>query len=120
MPIAPLLTVVAVVLVALTGILLTVRGWPFTAGLTTIHKLASLAVVAVAGLGLYRLLRSPGAPAVVTAALVATLVLGVADIATGAALTLNRDTPAWIAWSHRIASWVTLATALGSAWLLGA
>ena len=107
-------------IVALTGVWLTLAGRPFGVVLQTVHKLVALAVVVFLAILAYRLTRSSGLASGAVAPTVATALLAVTALASGGVVSATDAGGILTLWIHRVGSWGFLASAAGLVWVLRA
>lgn len=103
--------VAAAVIIAVTGLMLTRAGRPFSTALLTAHKLVALAAVIVIGVAVFQAakLAPLSQVAVVATALVG--VLAVVAFGTGGAISAIEAPAQAIVWAHRIGGWFAIALA---------
>jgi hypothetical protein len=107
---------VATGIVAVSGVVMTRAGRPYSAVVLNVHKLIDLAAAAVVGVGVYRIHRQTGLPGGVWALVISAGVLFIATLATGGFLSASKSAPGWALRVHRVGSWVAAAALLGSAY----
>lgn len=107
-----LVMTVAVLVVTVTGVVLTRLARPYGTGALTVHKLVAFAATVYLGVLTYRESNSGALDEPEVIVLAGALVACLTAIASGGAVSAMRKPAGWIVWSHRVASW---AAVVGSA-----
>jgi hypothetical protein len=108
----------AAVIVAVTGVALTLLGRPFGVALQTVHKLVALAGVVYLGVVVYEASRAAPLPTPAVAAVVVAAVLALASFASGGVVSGLGSAPEWVVTAHRLATWVMLGVAAVAGYLV--
>ncbi len=106
------------VFVFLSGLVLNRKGAPYSTVILTIHKLIALAVLAFLVLSAYRRHQLLPLEGLELAVVLITVLLFVATIATGGALSMNKVMPAIVSQLHMITPFLTVGAAAVALYLL--
>ncbi len=94
---------ILILLMIITGILLTRSGKPYGTGLVTLHKLFSIAALVVVILAFVQQMKAAPNPLWTYLAILAG-VLFIAAIASGAFLTAEKTMPGWVSLVHKLST----------------
>lgn len=112
-----LLLLTAAVIVAATGVGLTLSGRPFGVGLQTIHKLVALAAVVGLGVLIFQVSRLTPLSGVTLGVVSAAALLAVLSFVSGGVVSAIEAAPLWVTQLHRFGTWVMLIASSLAAYL---
>jgi hypothetical protein len=97
-----------------TGYWLSRKGRPYNVGISTLHKIISLLVIASIALTVRYLRQGVGLSGAQVSALVVSGVLFLVAIGTGGVLSMDRPAPAIVSIAHKVAPYLALVSSVAS------